>query len=64
MKSLILYSSFNDSPGAYPLVINKSGVFTELFIRVEVFDGDIAEALDKAKPRQDEVVLNTIKLLS
>lgn len=59
-KSLILYSSREFSKGCQIISAYDSGNAIPIYIRTEVFDGDIAEALDKAKPRAGETVLNTI----
>jgi hypothetical protein len=62
MKSLILYyttspSQVSAAPTDYQKVETLYGFF---WIRAEPFNGGVALALDAAKPRERERVLNTI----
>lgn len=66
MKSLILYGSTTKlSKGHFKVTKAGSNRFPTVpyFVRAQVFNGDIDQALDKAKPRSGEVVLNTVPVL-
>ena len=54
-KSLILYSAHSKLTRRHTRL-----PYTDVFVRVEKFDGEINKALDKAKPLPGETVLNTI----
>jgi len=54
-KSLILYSARNKLTRSHHRL-----PYTDVFVRSEKFDGDVAQALDSAKPMKGETVLNTI----
>ena len=58
-QSIILYSrtSLNPAPGYAPVLIDGAMV---CLVRAEVYYGNIEEALANAKPRPDEIVLNTV----
>lgn len=68
--SLILYaSSIPVTNASYPVVIHglpdsiDNKVPTKVIcVRAEYHDGSVTAALDKAKPREGEVVLNSIPM--
>jgi len=64
MKSLILYGSRKKLTNAHkPVTVTREGQEIgrqpEYYVRADLFNGDIDEALDKAKPMEGELVLNT-----
>lgn len=61
MKSAILYSTLTpDHQKAHYIQVH--GGENRIFVRTEIFDGDIDKALSRAKPKEGEIVLNTIPL--
>lgn len=62
MKSLILYSGPKRA-SSYPISVYDGDTRYTTWVRVELFDGNISDALDNANPNQEigEVVLNTIE---
>lgn len=65
IQSLILYGSATKlSKAHYRVTRRGSNRFPTpfYFVRAQVFNGDVDEALEKAKPLTDEVVLNTVPL--
>ncbi len=75
MKSLILYSCPRQLTPLHRFVqatrVDEGGTVRPLqtgetrgstYIRIEIFEGDIDDALDAAKPFEGETVLNTIPL--
>lgn len=59
MKSVILYRT-PKTTGHYQSIDCGDG--HEIFVRTEVVDKGIDEALDAAKPREGETVINTLPL--
>lgn len=65
MRSLILYGSATKlSKGHFRVTKTGNRLFPTVayFVRAKIFNGNIDEALDKAKPRAGEVVLNTVPI--
>ena len=59
-RSIILYSG-PEAEGATPVTTTfPDGTQVTVYIRTEPFEGNPEEALDEAKPRENETVLNTI----
>lgn len=63
MKSLVLYGSTMPLTNAH---IRVTPFFQQslYYVRVETFNGDMQEALQKAKPMLGETVLNTVEIKS
>ena len=65
MKAIILYSQNTPSPDHHAVPVYgghlhvTGGAF--IYVRTEVVDADLLEALDMANPRPLETVLNTIE---
>jgi len=61
MKSIILYASNKyETAAEYADICVDTQSDIVVCVRAELFYGDMQEALDNAKPRKDETVLNTI----
>ncbi len=60
MKSAIFYFSLEPGDHRYP-VFDAEGKRAG-YVRAEAFDGDLSDALDAAKPQDDESVMNTHSL--
>lgn len=58
-RSIVIYSKRTPSPDHTS--VNAPGA-APIYIRAEIVDGDVVEALDAAKPGKDETVINTIPL--
>lgn len=61
MKALILYGSYTRLTHSHKLVTHPKNR-VEFYVRSELFDGGYPEALDKAKPLEGEIVLNTVPI--
>jgi hypothetical protein len=68
MKSIILYAA---KPGTgcavpywpvYPTSADHIQAEVVIFVRAEIIEADVCHALDMARPKPDEIVLNTILL--
>ncbi len=74
MKSLIVYSSPTQLSPLHRFVQSTridehgevrplpAGEHASFYVRAEVFEGDVSDALDAANPLKGETVLNTIPL--
>ena len=60
MKSVILYAQETASFDHQSIFIRNGDKHTNLFIRAEVVEDDPNFALDHAKPRDGEIVLNSV----
>lgn len=61
MKSVVLYGSFTCERPCEIIHVGKAG--TPLAIRTQVIEGaDALTALNMAKPRSHEIVLNTMEM--
>lgn len=60
MKTVVLYANTKtpECPERLHHIIVKG---KPIYIRAEVVDADLIEALDHANPHEDEVVLNSIE---
>jgi len=61
VRSLILYGSKVKLTNSHKLVTGWRNQ-PDYYVRVDTFNGDYPEALDKAKPMEGETVLNTVPL--
>lgn len=63
-QSLILYGSHVKCSNAHKLVTRIKGenIQPAYYVRVRLFNGDMDEALRKAKPQVGETVLNTVEV--
>lgn len=63
-KSMIFYAS--TEPSAFKIIVvghhRKTKKPFHCYLRTEVVDGDALHALDMAKPKRGETVLNAIEL--
>lgn len=63
MKTIILYSSPKKlSRTHYPVWVGIHKYQPILYVRAEECDASVEEALEHAKPREGETVLNTIEV--
>jgi|TARA_R110002167_G_scaffold13686_1_gene56451 hypothetical protein len=60
MKSIILYAQETPSPEHQMVRVVREKDSTTLYVRAEIVDDDPDFALDKAAPREGEVVLNSV----
>ena len=61
MRSAVLYGcKYKYSELYYPVSFINDSV--TVWVRMEIFDTDITEALDLANPMPDEVVLNSMEI--
>ena len=60
MKSLIIYGSQTKLTNVHKLVTGPKQ--PKYFVRVNQFNGDMTQALEKAKPMTGETVLNTVEV--
>jgi len=58
--TLILYGSTKRYSAEYKRVTNPDRL--EYYVRAELSSYDLKEALDRAKPRAGEVVINTVEI--
>lgn len=59
MKSITIYYANKKLSPMHDAHFYPGGMF---FLRVEVTEGDVTEALDKAKPMEGEILLNTVAM--
>jgi hypothetical protein len=60
MKSLIFYASPHKLTNAHKLVtVNKQ---PEYYVRVDTFNGDCVQAMEKARCMDGETMLNTVNV--
>lgn len=62
MKTVIIYSQNTPSPDHRAMSIIKGNVGASLFFRFEIVEADILKALEMAKPRDGETVLNSVEV--
>ena len=60
MKAIILYAQESASDDHQTIFIQTADKHTSIFVRAEVVDDDPDFALDHAKPRDGEIVLNSV----
>lgn len=58
MKSVILYAS---ATGARPVYRNEA-TGGAIYIRAQVIEGDVVEALNRAHPEPGEIILNSVPM--
>lgn len=60
MKAIILYAQETPSPEHQMMHVVREKDSTTLYVRAEIVDDDPDFALDKATPREGEIVLNSV----
>lgn len=64
MKSAVIYASPESRVNSYQQAVygSKSGKRYRIYVRVDIVDGYPGDALNAAKPRNGEVLLNSLSL--